>query len=62
MMKKWMIGILVAVMVASIWSVSAMAAGHGHGCGRGFIDEDGDGICDYYGSGNGCGHRAGHCA
>ena len=27
-----------------------------------FLGEDGDGVCDYYGSGYGCGPRAGHCA
>lgn len=46
--KKAAAGVLAAVMMLSIGSTSAFAAGRG--CGRNFKDADGDGVCDYAGS------------
>ena len=56
-MKRWMTGILAAVLVCVMVSAGASAlAPHRHGnaagtvgwgsCGVGFVDEDGDGVCD----------------
>lgn len=45
-MKKVCIGILAAVMLLSLGTTSALAAGRGNG--RGYVDEDGDGVCDNY--------------
>ena len=50
-MKKLMAGILTAAVVLSVGAASAFAAGHGQG--RYFVDENGDGICDNQGSGCG---------
>ena len=47
-MKKVLAGILTAVLVLSLSTVSVLAAGPG--CGRNFVDADGDGVCDYAGS------------
>ncbi len=70
-MKKWMAGLLSAVVVCSAGSVAA----RGYGCGgqctvSGFCayhpnsvcryaDENGDGVCDHYGTGV-CGGAAGY--
>ena len=50
-MKKVLTGIAVILLVVSIGSTSAYAAGHGRG--RNFVDNDGNGVCDNYDS-NGC--------
>lgn len=55
-MKKLLTGIAVIALVVSIGSTSALAAGRG--CGRNFVDSDGNGVCDNYDS-NGCGNGAG---
>ena len=56
-MKKLLAGILAAVMVGSVGMMSSFAAVTAPG--RNFVDEDGDGVCDYYGSGMRMGGRAG---
>ncbi len=43
-------GALAAVMLLSMGTTSVLAAGPGAGYGRGFVDADSDGICDYAGS------------
>ncbi len=71
-MKKWMAGLLSAVLVCSAGSV---VVARGYGCGgqcaaSGFcayhpnsvcryVDENGDGVCDHYGTAN-CGAAAGN--
>ena len=47
-MKKVFAGILSAAIVLSMCATAAFAAGPG--CGRYFVDADGDGICDNAGS------------
>lgn len=47
--KKAAVGVLAAAMVLSTGVATAFAAGPG--CGRNFVDADGDGICDYAGCG-----------
>ena len=47
-MKKIFAGIVTMVLVLSVTATTAFAAGRG--CGRYFVDEDGDGICDNAGS------------
>ena len=42
---------LAAVLLSTIAATSAFAAGRG----AGFTDSDGDGVCDYYGTGRGAG-------
>ena len=60
-MKKILTGILAVALVASVGATVAFAADFG-GCRRHFVDADGDGICDNYGTGcrdgNGCGNYA----
>lgn len=60
-MKKILTGILAVALVASVGTTVAFAADFG-GCRRHFVDADGDGICDNYGTGcrdgNGCGNYA----
>lgn len=46
--KKAAVGVLAAAMMLSTGVTTAFAAGPG--CGRNFVDADGDGICDYAGS------------
>lgn len=48
-MKKALLGVLFTVIVLSVCGTTAFAAGPG--CGRNFVDTDGDGICDHAGSG-----------
>ena len=60
-MKKIIAVILALTLVFSLGTVSAFAAGAG--TGRSFVDADGDGVCDNYGSGAGrcsgfCGGRS----
>ena len=50
-MKKIIAGILALTLVLSLGIGSAFAAGTG--AGQNFVDADGDGICDNYGSGAG---------
>ena len=52
-MKKLAIGIAIAVMVLSIGAMSVLAASEAPG----YVDADGDGICDYAVS---CGMRCGN--
>ena len=55
-MKKVLIGTLAVVLVLTAMTAGALAAGRGHASR--FVDADGDGICDNYGSdcrGSGCG-------
>ena len=47
-MKKVFAGILSAALALSLGATAAFAAGPG--CGRYFVDADGDGICDNAGS------------
>lgn len=47
-MKKALVGVLSAAIVLSMCAAAAFAAEPG--CGRYFIDADGDGICDNAGS------------
>ena len=65
--KRTLAMLLAAMMLAAL-SVAAYAeepvvSGFGRGQGVGFVDEDGDGVCDYYGTGRGssqgCGQGAG---
>lgn len=56
-MKKFT-AILTMALILSVFSTSVTAACHRNG--RNFVDADGDGVCDNYGSnGNGCGKRSG---
>jgi len=48
-MKKILTGVLATIMVLSVGTTSAFAAGPGSGQGRNFVDEDGNGICDFAG-------------
>ena len=52
-MKKLAIGLVIAVIVLSISAMSALAASESPG----YVDEDGDGICDRRAS---CGMRRGN--
>ena len=60
-MKKLLAGILVTAMVLTTGSVTAFARGGRGGrggCGYGYVDADGDGVCDNYTQGKpgyGCG-------
>lgn len=47
-MKKVFAGILSAALALSLGATAAFAAGPG--CGRYFVDADGDGICDVCGA------------
>lgn len=56
-MKRVLTGIMTMVLAASLCAATAFAAGPG--CGRYFVDADGDGLCDVcgvaharYGGGN----------
>ena len=48
-MKRILIGVLTAIMVLLIGTTSARAAIPGSGYGRNFVDEDGNGVCDFTG-------------
>ncbi|WP_325200770.1 hypothetical protein [Oscillibacter sp.] len=56
-MKKALFNIFTAAVVFSMAVTMAFAAEPGRG--RCFVDADGDGICDHYVSGQGCGSRCG---
>ncbi len=58
-MKKIIAGILALTLVLSLGIGSAFAAGNGQCRGAGFVDADGDSVCDNYGSGAGRGFRGG---
>lgn len=45
-MKKIMIGMAAMVLVVSVNSTTVFAAGGGRG--RNFVDNNNDGVCDYY--------------
>lgn len=45
-MKKILTGIATMALVVSVSSITAFAAGGGRG--RNFVDNDNDGVCDYY--------------
>lgn len=47
-MKKLLIGVATAALVISVSGAVAFAAGGG----RNFVDDDNDGVCDYYDSSN----------
>lgn len=48
MRKKVLAGILAAGLILPVGTVSTHAAtGRGYGCGRYYVDEDGDGVCDH---------------
>lgn len=47
MKKRVLAGVLVTVLALSIGTTSAFAAGPDAGQGRNFVDEDGNGICDF---------------
>ena len=52
-MKKMVIGTISAALVLSMAVTGAFAAGNGYGRSRNFVDADGDGVCDNYGTGRG---------
>ena len=54
-MKKMVMGTISAALVLSMAVTGAFAAGYGKGRGRNFVDANGDGVCDNYGTGTGCG-------
>ena len=59
---KRTLAILLAVMILAGLSVAAYAEepnGRGRRQGVGFVDEDGDGVCDYFGTGRGFGRGCG---
>ncbi len=69
MLKNWRfwtdigVGVVVALLAVTMIGV-ALAQGPEPGVppfgqGAGFVDEDGDGVCDYAGTGQGMGHRHG---
>ena len=47
-MEKLLTGIAVTALLISMSSTTVLAAGGGRGCGRNFVDNDNDGVCDYY--------------
>ncbi len=53
MMKKTLFRVFAAVIVLSLAATTALAAGPG--TGPRFEDADGDGVCDNYVPGQGCG-------
>lgn len=59
-MKKVLFRIFAAAIVLSMAVTTALAAEPGGG--RYFVDADGDGVCDNYASGQGCGFRCGACS
>ena len=62
---KKTLAMLVAVMMLCALSVAAYAEepnGLGRGQSVGFVDEDGDGVCDNFGFGRGSGQRRGQGA
>ncbi len=50
-MKKIAMSVVAAVLLPTVAATSAFAAGRG----ANFVDSDGDGVCDYYGTGRGAG-------
>ena len=54
-MKKMVMGTISAALVLSMAVTGAFAAGCGNDRGRNFVDANGDGVCDNYGTGTGCG-------
>ncbi len=50
MKKRIVIFVLVAALIIALGTAGAYAAYNG----RGYVDADGDGVCDNYGSGAGC--------
>ena len=58
-MKKIAVSIAAALLLAGVAAASAFAAETPAGrlTGAGFVDEDGDGVCDNYAAG--CGRQAG---
>lgn len=64
---KRTLAMLLAVMMLAALSVAAYAeepvvSGFGRGQGVGFVDEDGDGVCDNFGFGRGFGRGRGQGA
>ena len=57
-MKRVFTGILTAALAVLLCAATAFAAGPR--CGRYYVDADGDGICDNYGTGLGLGRGCGH--
>ena len=49
-MRKTLLSALGLVLALSMCATTAFAAGPGRGCGRNFVDTDGDGVCDNAGS------------
>ena len=56
-MKKALFRVLATVIVLAAVVTTALAAGPGGG--RSFVDADGDGVCDNYAPGRGCGSHGG---
>lgn len=57
-MKKF-VTILTMALILSVFSTTVIAAAPGNG--KNYVDADGDGVCDNYGSNrNGCGKRSGY--
>ena len=54
-MKKMVMGTISAALVLSMAVTGAFAAGYGNGRGHNFVDANGDGVCDNYGTGTGRG-------
>ena len=54
-MKKMVMGAIRAALVLSMAVTGAFAAGYDNGRGRNFVDANGDGVCDNYGTGTGRG-------
>ncbi|MEH2928635.1 hypothetical protein VSQ48_01710 [Candidatus Ventrimonas sp. KK005] len=69
-MKKVLAGVVAAAMVSGFGTMSVFAAGGGWGCHHGgngyaytscaYVDENGDGICDTCGMGNGSSWHGGY--
>ena len=53
-MKKIATSIIAVALLLSVTATGVFAA-QGTGAGRGFVDADGDGVCDNYGTGAGRG-------
>ena len=47
MKKRVLAGVLATVLALSVGTTGAFAAGPGAGQGGNFVDEDGNGICDF---------------
>ena len=53
-MKKIVTLTLALMLILTALTAGELAAGHGYGCGRGYLNADGNGVCDWYAAGTRC--------